>query len=474
MVFDIRGNMADSAQKLDQATALRVLIVTESARAVYQAQLEAAGHETLATSIVTAERAMGDFIPDVLLIELAGTETIGNQRLSFARDLHSKPSTYALPVVGVCDAIGETFRKVAASVGFDDCFVRTTPFPEVLARLDSLCWRVAAGRQASGLIGDQRIEIDNFLLLLDFVRDEISRQRQGSLGLIKPDRLSAGPLESRPGKHRREAFGFFKLRLRRMDLVASYGPDAFVVCLPGVNGLLANSTLLKLRDEFAQEHPDSDLRIGVASFPADGTDVEKLLEVCETAVRSADLHVYQQAHEVETIEVKIFESEDVGTTNALPGLLSTVTSGKSAEPGVEFRELGKSSAVEPVDDSIRARRVLLAVSDAPRMARLNSLIRSAGYEVRAAFDGEQTLSLLRIERPDLLILESELDKINGLEMINRLRKQSPGALRIPVLFLNSSGDDAAGREALGLGAREVLTQPYDPGDVLASIREALR
>ena len=241
-----------------------------------------------------------------------------------------------------------------------------------------------------------------------------------------------------------------------------------------VNGLLAKSTLLKLRDGFAQEHPGSDLRIGVASYPFDGTDVEKLLEVCETAVRNADLRVSEPANELETIEVRISEWEDVWTTNALAGLVPTVTLGESAGSGVEVRELGRSSAVESADDSIRARRVLLAVSDAPRMARLNSLIRSAGYEVRAAFDGEQTLSLLRIERPDLLILESELDKINGLEMINRLRKQSPGELRIPVLFLNSSGDEAAGREALGLGAREVLTQPYDPGDVLASIREALR
>jgi DNA-binding response OmpR family regulator len=473
MVVDSRRNMADSAPKLDQSTALRVLIVTESARAVYQAQLEAAGYETLATSIVMVESAMGDFTPDVLLIELAGTETIGNQRLSFARDLRYKAGTYALPVVGVCDAIGETFRKVAASVGFDDCFVRTTSLPEVLARLDSLFWRVAAGRRAPGLIGDQRIEIDNFLLLLDFVRDQISRQRRGSLGLIKLDRRPAEPLGSRVGKNPREAFGFFKLRLRRMDSVANYGPDAFVVYLPEVNALLANSTLLKLRNEFAQEHPGSDLRIGVASFPSDGTDVEKLLEVCESAVRNADSHVSEPANELETIEVKISEWEDVGTTNALAGLVPIVISGEPAARGVEVRELESSSAVQRAADSIRARRVLLAVSDAPRMARLNRLIRSAGYEVRAAFDGEQTLSLLRIEWPDLLILESELDKINGLEMINRLRKQSPG-LRLPVLFLNSSGDDAPGREALGLGAREVLTQLYDPGDVLASIREALR
>lgn len=464
----------DSAQKLVHAAALRVLIVTESPRAVYQAQLEASGYETLATSIVMAERAIGDFIPDVLLIELAGSETIGNQRLSFVRDLRSTASTYTLPVVGVCDAIGETFRKVAASVGFDDCFVRTTSFAEVLARLDSLFWRVAAGRQAPGLIGDQRIEIDEFLLLLDSVRDQISRQRQGSLGLIRLDRASAEPLESRAGKHRREAFGFFKLRLRRMDSVASYGPDAFVICLPGVNALMANSTLLKLRDEFAQEHPASDLRIGVASFPSDGTDVEKLLEVCETAVRNADLLVSEQANELETLEIRISEREDVRIPNSLAGLAPTLTPRESAGTGVEVRELGRSSTVEPAADAIRARRVLLAVSDAPRMARLNSLIRSDGYEVRAAFDGEQTLSLLRIERADLLILESELDKINGLEMINRLRKQSSGELRIPVLFLNSSGDDAAGHEALSLGAREVLTQPYDPGDVLASVRAALR
>ena len=56
------------------------------------------------------------------------------------------------------------------------------------------------------------------------------------------------------------------------------------------------------------------------------------------------------------------------------------------------------------------RRLLLTVSDAARMAQLNSLIRSAGYEARAAFDGQQALDLLRIERPDLLLLDYELHR----------------------------------------------------------------
>ena len=131
-----------------------------------------------------------------------------------------------------------------------------------------------------------------------------------------------------------------------------------------------------------------------------------------------------------------------------------------------------ADADRPIEDRpLHEARALPIAED----ARVDLLVdaRHGRDEVRAAFDGEQTLNLLRIERPDLLLLESGLDKIDGLEMIKRLRKQGGGRINLPVLFLNSSGDDNASREALALGARKVLTQPYDPGDVLASVREAV-
>jgi DNA-binding response OmpR family regulator len=116
------------------------------------------------------------------------------------------------------------------------------------------------------------------------------------------------------------------------------------------------------------------------------------------------------------------------------------------------------------------RRLLLTISDAARMTQINSLIRSAGYEARAAFDGQQALHLLRIERPDLLLLDFDLQGIDGLETVRRLRKQSGGRLTLPVVMLLSSGDETARREALELGVQSVLVAPYDPSELLANLR----
>ena len=118
------------------------------------------------------------------------------------------------------------------------------------------------------------------------------------------------------------------------------------------------------------------------------------------------------------------------------------------------------------------RRLLLTVSDAARMAQLNALIRSAGYEARTAFDGQQALDLLRIERPDLLLLDYELHGIDGLEMLRRLRKQTGGHLTLPVVMLLPPAEEFARREALELGARGIVATPYDPAELLDSVRRA--
>jgi CheY-like chemotaxis protein len=122
--------------------------------------------------------------------------------------------------------------------------------------------------------------------------------------------------------------------------------------------------------------------------------------------------------------------------------------------------------------TIMPRRLLLTVSDGARMTQLNALIRSAGYEARAAFSGQQALALLRIESQDLLLVDYELDGIDGLETIRRLRKQSGGRLTLPVIMLLSSNNESARREALDLGARSVHQIPYDPAELLASLRLA--
>jgi CheY-like chemotaxis protein len=286
----------------------------------------------------------------------------------------------------------------------------------------------------------------------------------------------------------------------------------------------ATEALSKLRGEFMLEREDGEIVIGLASFPAEGSDVEGLIEKAEQAVSLARLGntpagrvvAYSAQKVTDTLSsvttsivappaakpeaasfketstpppAKPFVAPTPATSGAEKQLTrETASAGLGAAGSAPLR--GNGAALSAADASrlaaeaaarererraqgaIMPRRLLLTVSDAARMAQLNSLIRSAGYEARAAFDGQQALDLLRIERPDLLLLDYDLHGINGVEMLRRLRKQSGGRLTLPVVLLISSGNDSARREALELGARSIVQTPYDPADLLASVRLA--
>ncbi|HEX8354488.1 MAG TPA: response regulator, partial [Pyrinomonadaceae bacterium] len=119
----------------------------------------------------------------------------------------------------------------------------------------------------------------------------------------------------------------------------------------------------------------------------------------------------------------------------------------------------------------KLRRVMLVVSDAARMAQVNLLMRSAAYEVRAAFDGQHALNLLRIDRPDALVVDYELNEMDGVEMLRRLAKQSRGGHAPPALLLLPAGREDLRAGALGAGARGVIDMPYDAVELLDALRE---
>jgi CheY-like chemotaxis protein len=124
--------------------------------------------------------------------------------------------------------------------------------------------------------------------------------------------------------------------------------------------------------------------------------------------------------------------------------------------------------------AIMPRRLLLTVSDPARMAQINLLLRSAGYEVRAAFDGLQAINLLRIERPDLLVIDVALYGIDGLEALRRLHRQHQGRLPLPIVLLlpatPAAERERAREEALALGVRSFVAVPYDPEELLTCVR----
>jgi DNA-binding response OmpR family regulator len=435
-----------------------------------------------------------------------------------ARRLRAEPATYALPLVFVWAEDERAVRSAAIYVGADDYFALATPSAEILARLDALFWRVEADRRAAPVAGDQRLEIDNFMLLLDAVRGDIRGGASGTLGLIYAvARDDDKALEKAERDHTLgQAHSFFKLNLRRIDAIAFYGPTTLLVYLPRMKTVAAIEALSKLRDEFLNDCAGCDVAIGLASFPEEGSDVERMIEKAEAAVayaragsgagrimtyeasqlapRPAPKKDYavepqKQTDAAETPFDQAAGGEELNQVHASQSVIAEtqeeaeravpaapVTHGAMQLEGTESSRLASDAAAQERErrarGAIMPRRLLLTVSDAKRMAQINSLVRAAGYEARAAFDGQQALDLLCIERPDLLVLDYELDGINGLETLRRLRQQAGGRVTLPVVMLLPLEIEAARREALELGAYSVITTPYDPVVLLDSVRMA--
>jgi DNA-binding response OmpR family regulator len=495
----------------------RALIIAETAGLSLQQQLTASGYVTRATEIADAARAIHDFNPDVVIMVVAHARgDAENETVALARKLRAETLTYSLPIVFAWLEDEHALRAAAQYIGADDYFQLTTPPSQILARLDSLFWRVEADRRNAPVISDRRLEIDNFMFMLDAVREDVRAGVNGTLALIyavaPPDSPQVFDKQARDATLA-EAHNFLKLNLRRIDAVAFYGPTTLLVYLPRMETSSAVAALTRLHREFLEEHAGRDLVAGLASFPAHGSDVETLVEKAEQAVSAARSDA--TAGHVIAYQPKAGEEETAARAPVVSpepvSELQTVEERKAADaPPVstsatnsqierEVKETAEEAAVSEKSDeapasdgaaaraaeaaaagererrasgAIMPRRLLLTISDSARMAQVNSLIRSAGYEARAAFDGQQALHLLRIERPDLLLLDYELQGIDGVEMIRRLRKQSGGRLNLPVVMLLSSNNERARREALELGAHSVFVTPYDPAALLKSVRVA--
>lgn len=95
-----------------------------------------------------------------------------------------------------------------------------------------------------------------------------------------------------------------------------------------------------------------------------------------------------------------------------------------------------------------------------------------GYTVLTASDGEEALRVIEQERPDLVVLDIMMPKLDGYEVCKRLREDEQFR-DLPVILLSAKGrpvDRDAGLEA---GADDYITKPFSPRRLLEKIRELL-
>ncbi len=117
---------------------------------------------------------------------------------------------------------------------------------------------------------------------------------------------------------------------------------------------------------------------------------------------------------------------------------------------------------------------ILVVDDDPDIARFVEVnLRSAGYEVVVAGDGEAALTQASILRPDLVLLDLMMPRLDGFEVAQRLRK-NPQTANTSIIMLTAkalSGDKVTGLQS---GADDYIIKPFDPIELLARVKGTLR
>ena len=116
---------------------------------------------------------------------------------------------------------------------------------------------------------------------------------------------------------------------------------------------------------------------------------------------------------------------------------------------------------------------LLVIEDeAPLRANLVRLLSAEGYRVAAAADGDEGIRRVRESRPDLVICDILMPRLDGFGVLAALRSQ-PETAAIPFIFLTASADKEDLARGLQSGANEYVTKPFKIADLLAAVRRLL-
>jgi two-component system, OmpR family, KDP operon response regulator KdpE len=114
---------------------------------------------------------------------------------------------------------------------------------------------------------------------------------------------------------------------------------------------------------------------------------------------------------------------------------------------------------------------IIVVDDDPQIRRVMRVtLTGQGYEVDDAKNGEAALEKLRDQRFDLVLLDMNMPGIGGLETCRTIRAQSD----VAIIMLTVRDADSDKVDALDAGADDYITKPYNPPELLARIRAALR
>ncbi|RFZ77195.1 DNA-binding response regulator [Lacrimispora amygdalina] len=115
--------------------------------------------------------------------------------------------------------------------------------------------------------------------------------------------------------------------------------------------------------------------------------------------------------------------------------------------------------------------MMLIADDSPQLLNiLSSAARKEGFETVLAQDGQQALEEFYAKKPQVVLLDVMMPKLDGFQVCREIRRQSD----VPVIMVTARGEDFEKIMGLDIGADDYIVKPFSPGEVMARVRAVLR
>ncbi len=120
-----------------------------------------------------------------------------------------------------------------------------------------------------------------------------------------------------------------------------------------------------------------------------------------------------------------------------------------------------------------AKKILLVDDEKDLVETVTIRLEASGYQVLPAYDGQEGLDKAKKERPDLIILDLMLPKMDGYKVCGLLKADSRYN-KIPIMMFTARAQESDIEMGKEVGANAYITKPFEPQALLAKIRELLK
>jgi two-component system alkaline phosphatase synthesis response regulator PhoP len=121
-------------------------------------------------------------------------------------------------------------------------------------------------------------------------------------------------------------------------------------------------------------------------------------------------------------------------------------------------------------DDMREEKILIVDDEKDIVDFVRAYLDREGYPTFEAYDGESALGLWKEHRPDLIVLDILMPKLDGLAFCREVRRDS----RVPIIILSAMSEEDDRLAGLGFGADDYVVKPFSPRELVARIRAVLR